>query len=138
MMRIALLKDNVIRAVINARSGEPYGVENTDWIDMEGRRGGPGWTWNGRNTAPPEKVQRYRKIVTPAEFVDLFPPAAYMDIKNNLVGTNAAITKMYEYAFLKDTINLNSPRLPAALAILIQESSLTQEDADKILQGVPE
>lgn len=99
-------------------------------------------TWSGPNgeSLPddPASTPTYRKIVTPAEFIDLFPAEAYTEIKTNLVGTNPEITKMYDYAFSKKTINLNSPRLPFALDILIQESSLTQQDADIILQGILE
>lgn len=112
----------------------PYGV-------------GVGWTWsdpdwigpNGQSPKPdPGEAQVYRKIVTPAEFVELFPAAAYLDIKNNLVGTNAEITQLYEFAFLKDTINLESPKMAAAMALLVALSSLTQEQADVILQGILE
>jgi len=137
-MRIGLLKNNTITSVIEARSGDPYGTEGTDWLDMSDKRGGIGWVWDGSNLTPPVKPTTYRTQVTPSEFVELFPAAAYLDIKNNLVGTNAEITQLYEFAFLKDTINLKSSKMAAAMALLVANSSLTQAEADAILQGIPE
>jgi hypothetical protein len=146
-VRYGHLANNVVDRVIKASRSYIATLPNAnEWREIP-RGVDVGWTWSdpdwiapgGGDPKPdPATTPTYRKIVTPAEFVDLFPPEAFMDIKNNLVGTNAAITKMYEYAFLKDTIDLNSPRLPLALAVLVQESSLTQQDADIILQGILE
>ena len=111
----------------------PTGVDvGWQWVDPD---------WIGPNGASPKPGpgQRYRKVVTPSEFVELFPPAVYLEIKNNLVGTDPVITLMYEYAFLKDTINLASPKLvDIAMPILLAGSSLTRAQADTILQGIPE
>lgn len=137
-MKIARLRNSIVTAVTEVRDTDPYGAQGVDWIDMTNRRGGPGWVWDGTNLSPPSKPATYRTRVTPSEFVELFPAAAYLDIKNNLVGTNAEITQLYEFAFLKETINLESPQMAAAMALLVSLSSLTQREADTIMQGIAE
>lgn len=147
-MRFGRLTNNVVDKVIRASADYirslpdaaqwreiPRGVDvgwvwsDTDWVSPDG----------GEPKPDPATTPTYRKIVTPAEFVELFPPLVYLEIKQNLVDTHPVITLMYEYAFLKDTINLESPKLTdIAMPILLAESSLTRQQADVILQGVLE
>lgn len=147
-MRFGHLTNNVVDKVIRASTSYIRSLPDAaEWREIP-RGVGVGWTWSdpdwlspdgGEPKPDPTTTPRYRKLVTPSEFVELFPPAVYLEIKNNLVGTNPVITLMYEYAFLKDTINLASPKLTdIAMPILLANSSLTRQQADVILQGVLE
>lgn len=147
-MRFAHFTNDVVDDVIRASQSYIDSLPNSgEWRKVD-KGVNKGWIWSGTEAVSPyggepkpdpESTPRYRLLVTPDEFVDLFPARVYLEIKQNFIGTHDRITQLYESAFLKDTINLASPKLTQeAIPFFLAQTSLTQAEADTILQGVLE
>jgi hypothetical protein len=131
MGRYAVIKGTIVDNI--AIADNP--LETNDlWVCVDGvvPRPGPGWSYDGKNFAPPSPPPPLPNIITKLAMIDRFTEVEYEGILT-AAKTDVQVQGWLDRFAAANQINLDDSRTISGIDLLVSKDLLTEERGQEIL-----